>query len=210
MINLYKIKAVFKTALILSIFCSTSLFASYTYDGDVAINEKTQEKLQEMGEELFEKTGISTVIVAKEFLDKKGYLETKDKYLKELKSPYVLWIFSKKYDVRDSVGINQLMTSDDLKDKYDESSMFSPFGGSFTKIIVIQKSKSDPTGAAFLNGYADLTDMLAASHGVALKSSIGSETRETMNIARVLMYLTFFFFFVFYIRVKFFKKDKNV
>lgn len=210
MVNLYKIKAVLKTALILSIFCSTSLFASYAYDGDVDINEKTQEKLKEMGEELFEKTGISTVIVAKEFLDKKSYLETKDKYLKELKEPYVLWIFSKKYDERDSVGINQLMTSDDIKDKYDESSMFSPFGGTFTKIIVIQKSKSDPTGAAFLNGYADLTDMLATSHGVTLKSSIGNETRDTMNIARVLMYLTFLFFFVWTVKVKFFSKEKDV
>ena len=186
------------------------LFASFTYDGDVDINDKTQEKLKAMGDELFEKTDISTVIVAKKFLDKKSYLEIKDKYLKELKEPYILWIFSKKYDERDSVGINQLMTSDDLKDKYDENSMFSPFGGTFTKIIVIQKSKSDPTGAAFLNGYADLTDMLAASYGVTLKSSIGNETRDTMNVARVLMYLTFLFFGVWTIKVKFFKKDKNV
>jgi len=208
-INLYKIKAVFKTALILSLF-TNSLFASFTYDGNIAINDRTQEKLKEMGDELFEKTGISSVIVAKEYLDKKSFLETKDKYLKELKAPYVLWIFSKKYDVRDTVGINQLMTSDDLKDKYDEDSMFSPFNGTFTKVIVIQKSKSDPTGAAFLNGYADLTDMLAASHGVTLKSSIGSETRTTMNVARVLMYLTFLAMFLWYIKVKFFKKGKDV
>lgn len=210
MINLYKIKAVLKTALILSIFFQTSLIASFIYDGNVAINEKTQAKLKEMGDELFEKTGISTVIVAKNYLDKKSYLATKDKYLKELKAPYVIWIFSKKYDVRDTVGINQLISSDDLKGKYDESSMFSPFRGTFTKIIVIEKSKSDPTGAAFLNGYADLTDMLATSYGVSLKSSIGSETRDTMNIARVLMYLTFLFFFLFYLKVKFFKKDDDV
>ena len=210
MINLFKIKAVFTTALILSIFWSTSLFASFTYDGDVLINEKTQMKLKEMGDELFEKTGISTVIVAKKYLDKKSYLAIKDKYLKELKAPYVLWIFSKKYDKRDSVGINQLMCSDDLKDKYDEDSMFSPFSGSFTKIIVIQKSKSDPTGAAFLNGYADLTDMLAHSFGITLESSIGNETRDTMNIARVLMYLTFLFFFIWTVKVKFFSKEKDV
>jgi len=180
------------------------------YEGDVAINDKTQAKLKEMGDELFEKVGISTVIVAKEYLDKKSFLETKDKYLKELKAPYVFWIFSKKYDERDSVGINQLITSDDLKGKYDENSMFSPFGGTFTKLIVIQKSKSDPTGAAFLNGYADLTDMLAASHGVTLKSSIGSETRDTMDIARVLMYLTFLFILIWTIKVKFFTKEENV
>ena len=209
MINLFKVKAVF-TALILSIVFQTSLLAFYSFESDVAINDKTQAKLKEMGEELFEKTGVSTVIVAKNYLDKKSFLETKDKYLKELKAPYVLWIFSKKYDVRDSVGINQMFSSDDLKGKFDKDSLFSPFYGSFTKIIVIQKSKSDPTGAAFLNGYADLTDMIADSYGVKLDSSLGSETRETMDIARILMYLTFLFFFIWTIKVKYFTKDKDV
>jgi hypothetical protein len=203
-------KAVFKTALILSLFFQTSLFASYTYEGDIAINDRTQAKLKEMGDELFEKTGISTVIVAKNYLDKKSFLEIKDRYLKELKAPYVLWIFSKKYDKREDIGINQMFSSKDLEGKFDKDSLFSPFGGSFTKLIVIKKSKSDPTGAAFLNGYADLTDMLADAYGVKLASSIGSETRETMDVARIIMYLTFLVMFIWYIRVKFFKKEENV
>ncbi len=209
MINLLNVRAVF-TALILSTFFHTTLFASYIYESDLPINEKTQTKLKEMGEELFEKTGVSTAIIAKKYLDKKSFLEIKDRYLKELKAPYVLWIFSKKYDVRDSVGINQMFSSDDLKGKFDKDSLFSPFYGSFTKLIVIQKSKSDPTGAAFLNGYADLTDMIADSYGVKLASSIGSETRETMDIARIVMYLTFLFLLIWIIKVKFFKKDTNV
>ncbi len=209
MVNLFQVKAVF-TALILSVFFQTSLFAFYSLDSNVAINAKTQAKLKEMGEELFAKTGVSTVIVAKEYLDKKSFLETKDKYLKELKAPYILWIFSKKYDKRDSVGINQMFSSDDLNGKFDKDSLFSPFYGSFTKLIVIQKSKSDPTGAAFLNGYADLTDMLAESYGIKLDSSIGSETRTTMDVARILMYLTFLFFGIWTIKVKYFKKDKDV
>ncbi len=208
-INLFKVKAVF-IALTLSIIFQTSLFASYSLDSDVAINDKTQVKLKEMGEELFAKTGVSTVIVAKKYLDKKSFLEIKNKYLKELKAPYVLWIFSKRYDKEDSVGINQMFSSDDLSGKFDKGSLFSPFYGSFTKLIVIQKSKSDPTGAAFLNGYADLTDMIADSYDVKLDSSIGSETRTTMDIARILMYLTFLFFFVWTIKVKYFKKDKDV
>ena len=166
--------------------------------------------MKEMGDELFTKTGVSTVIVAKEYLDKKGFLRIKNNYLKELKAPYVLWIFSKKYADREGVGINQMFSSDDLKGKFDKDSLFSPFGGSFTKLIVIQKSKVDPTGAAFLNGYADLVDMLADSYGVKLKSSIGSETRETMDIARVVMYLTFLFIALWIIKVKFFKKDGDV
>jgi len=211
-INRYTCKTVLKTVLLLSLFWSSSLFASYHFEGDVNINDKTQEKLKEMGDELFEKTGISTVIVAKEYLNQKGFLEVKDRYLKELKAPYVLWIFAKKYDYdkRDYTKLNQMFHSPDLEGKYNENSLFSPFYGSFTKLIVIQKSKTDPTGAAFLNGYADLTDMLAKSYGVTLKSSIGSETRSTMDIARILMYLTFLFFFIWYLKVKFFKKEEDV
>lgn len=209
MISLLKFRAVFKTALILSIFISHSLIAGFLMDTNLDINAKTEAKMKEMGDELFLKTGVSTAIVAKDSLNKKGFLELKSSYLKELKAPYVLWIFAKTYsdeDVNRTGKLNLLLSSADLKGKYDESSMFSPFGGSFTKLIVIQKSKSDPTGAAFLNGYADLTDMLASSYGVELESSIGNETRVTMDVARVIFYAVFLFFFLWMIKVKFFKK----
>jgi hypothetical protein len=209
LISLFKIRAVFKTALILSVFISSSLFAGFLFDSDLSINQKTQSKMKEMGDELFSKTGISTAIVAKKSLNKSQFLELKSSYLKELKAPYVLWMFAKTYTDEDSnrTGkLNILLSSDDLVGKFDESSMFSPFGGSFTKLIVIQKSKSDPTGAAFLNGYADLTDMLASSHGVKLDSSIGDETKITMDITRVIFYAIFLFFFLWYAKNKLFKK----
>ena len=207
MIILQTIKAAF-AALILSTIFTTSIQADYTYQGDGYIGDKALKKLEEMGTELFQKTGVSTVIVAKEHLDQKQFLEIKDSYLKELKNPYVLWIFSKKYMDRENIGINQLFSSPDMKDKYDEDSMFSPFGGTFSKILTVHKSKSDPTAAAFLNGYADLTDMIAKSYGIKLESSIGSETKTTINIVRVIFYLVIAFFLLWFLQVKF-SKGKN-
>ncbi len=208
MITLQTIKAAF-AALILSIIFTTSLQANYSYEGDDYIGDKALKKLEEMGTELFQKTGVSTVIVAKEHLDQKEFLEIKDRYLKELKDPYVLWIFSKKYLDRENIGINQLFSSPDMKDKYDENSMFSPFGGTFAKILTVHKSKSDPTAAAFLNGYADLTDMIAESYGITLESSIGSETKTTINIVRVIFYLIIAFFLLWFLQVKFSKGNKS-
>jgi len=207
-IILQTIKAAF-AALILSIIFTTSLQADYSYEGDGYIAEKAQNKLEEMGTELFQKTGVSTVIVAKDHLDQKQFLEIKDRYLKELKSPYVLWIFSKKYMDRENIGINQLFSSPDMKGRYDENSLFSPWGGTFTKVLTVHKSKSDPTAAAFLNGYGDLTDMIAKSYGVKLDSSIGSETKTTINIVRIIFYLILAFFFVWYLQVKFSKGSKD-
>ena len=208
MIILQTIKAAF-AALILSTIFTTSIQADYTYQGDGYIGDKALKKLEEMGTELFQKTGVSTVIVAKEHLDQKQFLEIKDSYLKELKNPYVLWIFSKKYMDRENIGINQLFSSPDMKDKYDEDSMFSPFGGTFSKILTVHKSKSDPTAAAFLNGYADLTDMIAKSYGIKLESSIGSETKTTINIVRVIFYLVIAFFLLWFLQIKFSKGTKS-
>lgn len=196
-------------ALILPLLFVSSLHATVTLEVDEGlIGEKALAKIKEMGDELYTKTGVSTVIVAKEHLDQASFLETKDRYLKTLKNPYLLWIFSKTYEDRTNVGINKLFSSPDLEEKYDEDSLFSPIGGSFTKLIVIQKSDSDPTPAAFLNGYADLSDMVATSYGVTLDSSIGHETETTINIARIVFYIVTLFFFIYYIRVKFFKKEK--
>ncbi len=185
----------------------TASFSNFIYEGDHIINDKTITKMKEIGDELYKKTGVSIVLIAKKHLSKDEFLETKNRYLKELKDPYVLWIFSKTYMDRKDFGINKMFNSPDLDGKFDKNSLFSPFRGSFTKLIVIKKSKSDPTSAAFLNGYADLTDMLADSYSVKLNSSLGHESHTFMNIMRILFYLTLLYFLGLYVKVKFFKKD---
>jgi len=208
-IILQNFKAAFIAALTLLIIFTTSLNASFEYEFDDFIGEKAIKKLKEMGNELYEKTGVSTVIVAKNHLDQKEFLEIKNRYLKKLKEPYVLWIFSKTYMDRENIGINQMFNSKDLEGKFDKDSLFSPWSGTFTKVITVHKSKSDPTAAAFLNGYGDLTDMIATSYGIKLDSSMGSETKTTINIARIIFYLSIAFFFVLYLQVKFSKGKKN-
>ncbi len=162
--------------------------------------EKTLKKMKEMGDELYEKTGISTAVIAKKHLNKDEFLKLKEHYQKTLKPPYILWIFSKTYMDRKDIGINQMFHSPDLDGKYDEDALFSPFRGSFTKLIVVKKSKSDITSAAFLNGYADLVDMLAKSYGVTLKSSVGSQNRVTVDIFRIVFYGMILFFVLWYLK----------
>ena len=206
---LYNFKTALKAVLILSIFFSNSLQASFTYEGEDLIGEKALNKIKEMGDELYQKTGVSTVIVAKKHLNQKEFLDTKNRYLKELKDPYVLWIFSKTYMDKEKIGINQMFNSKSLNDKFDQDSLFSPWGGTFSKIIVIQKSDSDPTAAAFLNGYGDLVDMISASYGVTLNSSIGNESKTAISYIRIFFYAIIVFFLLRYIKLKYFKKEEN-
>ena len=187
MITSLKKRVAFAT-LFLLIF-TTSLFSSgFIYDGDEGIViDKTISKLKEMGDELYQKTGVTTVIVTREHLDKDEFLALKEKYLKT-KPPYIVWIFSKTYMDRKDIGLNQMFNSPDLDNKFDKDSLFSPFTGSFTSILTVHKSKVDPTSAAFLNGYGDLVDMLASSYDINLKSSIGSGSHIMTNILRAFFY----------------------
>lgn len=213
MISLFKNRAAFLAALLsLILFFPSSLSASsgFIFEGDQIITDATLKKIKEIGDELYEKTGVTTVLVTKNHLDKEEFLEIKNRYLKELKAPYVLWIFSKTYMNRKDIGLNQMFNSPDLEDKFDKDSLFSPFHGTFTKLLVIEKSKVDPTSAAFLNGYADLADMLAKSYGVTLKSSIGSESRTFINWLRVMFYLILLYFAIQFLKKRFFKKGNEL
>ena len=189
MVRTGNFKRVFFT---LFIFLNLSLFAKvegFVYEMDKGILlDKTIKKMQQMGEELYQKTYITTILVVKKHLTKDEFLSLKNKYIKEAKKPYVLWIFAKTYQDRKDIGINQMFNSKELDDKFDKDSLFSPFFGTFTKILTVHKSKVDPTSAAFLNGYADLVDMLANSYGVKLQSSIGSESHYSLDVIRIIFY----------------------
>ena len=187
MITSLKKRVAFAT-LFLLIF-ATSLFSNgFIYDGDKGIViDKTISKLKEIGDEIYQKTGVTTVIVTRKHLTKDEFLALKDKYLKT-KPPYIVWIFSKTYMDRKDIGLNQMFNSPDLNDKFDKNSLFSPFSGTFTSVLTVHKSKTDPTSAAFLNGYGDLADMLASSYGIKLKSSIGSGSHVMTNILRIFFY----------------------
>ena len=189
-------------ATLLILLFSTSLFSNgFTIDSDKGILlDKTIQKMKEMGDELYSKTKISTVLVVKNHLDKKEFLELKQKYLKT-KVPYVIWIFSKTYEDRKNIGLNQMFNSPDLNDKFDKDSLFSPFTGTFTKIITVHKSKVDPTSAAFLNGYGDLVDMLASSYDIKLKSSIGNGSHISLDVIRI-----FFYFMIILVIIVFLKR----
>ncbi len=212
MLSFYSARVALKATL-LSLLFVFPLFANsggFLYEGDKLLTDKTVEKMKEMGDELYKKTGVTTVLVTKNHLDKETFLEIKNRYLKELTPPFVLWIFSRTYMDRKEIGINQMFNSPDLDDKFDKESLFSPFSGSFTKLLVIKKSKVDPTSAAFLNGYSDLVDMIAKSYGVTLTSSIGNESRSFMKWVRVIFYLTLLYFVWLILKKRFLRKGNNL
>jgi len=200
--------ALLATLLILTLFPTFSLASGFIYDGDKGIVlEKTVKKIEEIGQELYKKLGISTILVVKKHMTKEEFLAYKEKY--SLSTPYVLWIFSKSTDKTKAVGYNNMFNSKDLEDKYSKDSILGSLftRGSFTSIYVVHKSKIDPTSAAFLNGYGDLADMIADSYNIELDSSMGSDSKTTIDILRIVIYSIILFTIIILLRNKFRKKD---
>jgi len=204
--SFFKKRVAFATLFIL--LFTTSLFSNgFIYDGnDGVVIDKTISKMKQMGDELYQKTGVTTVVVTRKHLTKDKFLTLKQKYQNKLKPPYILWIFSKTYEDRKDIGLNQMFNSPDLNSKFDKDSMFSPFTGTFTNILTVHKSKVDPTSAAFLNGFGDLCDMLADSYNIKLKSSIGSGSHIMTNLLRFFFYGMLLLVLIKFIYMKFQKK----
>ena len=165
--------------------------SKFILEGKKNIDPRAIEKIDAMGSELFVKTGVSVYIYATDRYANKHHDDTKSKMAfiksfeenisKDLKEPFALLAVS----VEDT-HIN-IRYSDDLNDAIDRDNILD------NNIIPVLASKDKNSvyakmSAALLNGYAAITDSIAESKGLELKSSIGSGGTTFSAIWRVFMY----------------------
>jgi len=169
----------------------TKTSSNFILSGAKMIDPRSIAKIDEMGNELLTKTGVSVYIYAKEsysdikIADRKSKMEFIKSYesniTKNLKNPFVLLTTS-----LEDTHIN-LLTSKDLKGVLDKDDILDRY------IIPLLASKDKNSmyakiSAAMFNGYAAITDKIAQSKNIELKSSIGSVGVVTSTIWRVIMY----------------------
>jgi len=160
--------------------------------GKELIDPRTIQKIDEMGKELFEKTGVNVYIYAK-----KSYLnvKTKDKkekflqikehekrILKNVKQPYVLIsmaIDDMHVNILNSKDLNSVISRDKILDRDIIPILASQDKNSlYTKVSV-----------ALLNGYGEIADEVAMKlKGITLKSSIESGASTFKIFWRYFMY----------------------
>ena len=176
----------FKRALAL-LLLSILLFAAQNFvlKNDNILPQKTVDKINEIGNELFEKTGVSLYLVATEKMPTEHIKEYEAKIAKDLKPPYILLTFALKDHKVDIVN------SPDVSSRFDKEQVLSPFPWSGTIIPLLESHSKNPKAAveaALLNGYADIAEQVAASYGVKLKSGIGSTNKNIYFGLRILFY----------------------
>lgn len=166
-------------------FFFSSLNASFILKNDDILPQKTVNKIEEMGKELYEKTGVSVYLAAVKSLNDKNILEFEKNLSKNLKKPFILLTISindKKIDI---------INSPELDNKFDKAQVLSPWPWSGSILPLLTTRSKNPKAtieAALLNGYADIVEQVANSYNVTLKSAIGSQNKVVFDILKILFY----------------------
>ncbi|HHH20218.1 MAG TPA: hypothetical protein ENK86_06895 [Campylobacterales bacterium] len=163
----------------------------FILEGKALIDPRAVKKIDEIGNELYQKTGVNVYIYAKDMYQYADFESTPKKleFIKNLEAdivsklhdPYVLLSLSIEdihINLLNSKELDGTLDRDDILDNY-----IVPLLASKDKNGVYAK-----VSAAVLNGYAEIADSISESKGIELASSIGNEGHTFNAVWRVFMY----------------------
>ncbi len=173
---------------------SLALGANFVINNDEIISQKVSVKLNEIGSELYTKSGINLVVG----VYKDGELEALFKE-QNLSSPYAFLLLikdKKKVEIFADANTSKLFNKEQILSVNPESGTIIP--------ILVSKNGKDVYNAAILNGYADIAEQIASSLNLQLESSVGNSNKTTLNFLRFFIYglVAFFIIVIFYKKVK--------
>ncbi len=173
---------------------SLALGANFVINNDEILSQKVSVKLNEIGSELYAKSGINLVVG----VYKDGELEALFKE-QNLSSPYAFLLLikdKKKVEIFADSKTSQLFNKEQILSPNPESGTIIP--------ILVSKNGKDVYNAAILNGYADIAEQIASSLNLQLESSVGNSNKTTLNFLRFFIYglVAFFIIVIFYKKVK--------
>lgn len=173
---------------------SLALGANFVINNDEILSQKVSVKLNEIGSELYTKSGINLAVG----VYKDGELEALFKE-QNLSSPYAFLLLikdKKKVEIFADANTSKLFNKEQILSVNPESGTIIP--------ILVSKNGKDVYNAAILNGYADIAEQIASSLNLQLESSVGNSNKTTLNFLRFFIYglVAFFVIVVFYKKVK--------
>ncbi len=174
---------------------SLALGANFVINNDEILSQKVSVKLNEIGSELYAKSGINLVVG----VYKDGELEALFKE-QNLSSPYAFLLLikdKKKVEIFADSNTSKLFNKEQILSVNPESGTIIP--------ILVSKNGKDVYNAAILNGYADIAEQIASNLNLQLESSVGNSNKTTLNFLRFFIYGLVAFFVI----VVFCKKVKN-
>jgi hypothetical protein len=222
-------------ALILTLFLASPLFAEYLYKDDVVHNPDFTEQINGIGAELFEKTGISLYLVmVRDLEENQSIAEYEISLMKEMNEPAIVLTFvelKKEVDILarpaslyndfdkkrilspSATFIGAVVSAVMFGRSYDDiKEIMSSYGGTILPVLAERAKGKDIVSkysVAMYNGYSDIAEEIAKSHGVTLSSAAGSGSKVFIDILRLIFYGIIIYAIVVYVRGRFFRKKRK-
>lgn len=204
-------------ALIAILSFSQSLYANFVVVDEVVEKKEFNAQIEPMGAELSEKTGINLYMsLIKELDENQTIIDYQKKLIKTLKQPAILFSF-----VENDKKVQIYADDKSLYETFDKDQIMDPlaiwpfFNGRVIPVIGARApdgvEDKDKYAVAMFNGYAEISEQIAASKGVVMETAVGDTNK---NIYKVLISLLAFVSLITVIKlgrdVYKRKKDKNV
>ncbi len=181
-------------ALIAILYFSNPLFAKFIVIDEVVKVDGFNQQIEPMGAELFEKTGINLYVsLVKDTQNNQSIIEYQQALIKTLQEPAVLFSF-----VENSKQVQIYAEDKSLYALFDREQIMDPlaiwpfFNGRVIPIIGARAPKEvedkDKYAVAMFNGYAEISEQIAASKGVKLSTSVGDANK---NVYKILITIIF-------------------
>jgi len=171
---------------------STLLNATHFIKNDLT-NNKASVIIEDIGDELYSKTGINAYVVAtnERFPVGLNLVEHSKRYESNMSKPFVLLIFAPnalitaKSQAKGRVGL--ITSSSDIGELYNSSDVKDA-----TIDVVAAKdknSKKDKYTIGIVQGYSELADQIASTKGVEMTKTLPNETRTIIGYIKYLVLL---------------------
>lgn len=204
-------------ALIAILSFSQSLYANFIVVDEIVEKKAFNAQVEPMGAELSEKTGINLYMsLIKELDDNQSIIDYQKNLIKTLKQPAILFsLVEKDKKVQIYADDKSLYETFDKDQIMDPLAIWPFFNGRVIPVIGARApdgvEDKDKYAVAMFNGYAEISEQIAASQGVVLETAIGDTNK---NIYKVLISALVFFSLITVIKLGWDaykrRKDKNV
>jgi len=181
-------------ALIAILFFSNPLLAKFIVIDEVVKVDGFNEQIEPMGAELLEKTGIHLYLsLIKETDNNQSIIEYQQDLIKRLPEPAVLFSF-----VENSKQVQIYAEDKSLYKLFDREQIMDPlaiwpfFNGRVIPIIGAKAPKEiedkDKYAVAMFNGYAEISEQIAASKNVMLSTSVGDTNKTFYKVLITILF----------------------
>jgi len=161
--------------------------------------------IEQMGDELYSKTGINEYLVAtnENFPERFNLVEYSKKYEANVSKPYVMLIFAPNALITKESGqkgrVALIPSSENLRGLYDKNDVMDA-----TIDVVAAKDKNtkeDKFNIGIVQGFSELADQIAASKNVKMTTTLPNDTKTMIGYIKILVYIgAFFVLWIFILR----------